>query len=288
MNYIRLIRPKQWLKNSFVIAPLIFSGQLSLELFLVSFKSLIIFIVTSSCVYVFNDIKDLEYDKQHPKKKLRPIAAGKITPFRAKIYLLCLLSLNCLVLYYFKTSSIGIMLIAGYLVLNLLYSSGLKKIPLLELAILTSGFIIRLLFGAVEANIELSPWIVLCSGLLSLMISVGKIRGDLQQNTDQNLRSRKSLEGYNLNYLDHVNTLLASVTIMSYLLFSTSTYAQISLGEEVIWTAPFVIFCILRYLQLVSVNNLGDDPTSMLIGDKTTMGLFFSWFILITTIIYFN
>tara|TARA_B100001250_G_scaffold65148_1_gene51610 strand:- start:25167 stop:26033 length:867 start_codon:yes stop_codon:yes gene_type:complete len=285
MNYIKLIRPKQWLKNSFVIAPLIFSGQFDYELLVISFQSLLIFIITSSCVYVFNDLKDLEYDKKHPKKKLRPIASGDISILMASFYLVFLVALDCLALYFFKTSMIGILLVVGYLLLNIFYSLGLKKVPLLELAILSSGFVIRLLFGSVETNIELSPWIILCSGLLSLMIAVGKRRSDLEQQSRQNIVFRKSLDGYTIGFLDQVNTLLASVTIMSYLLFSTSSYAINTIGNGVLWTAPFVIFSILRYLQLISVNNQGDDPTSMLVGDKTTITLFLTWFILITSII---
>ena len=288
MNYIKLIRPKQWFKNSFVVAPLIFSGQVSVELLLICAESLLIFILISSCVYVFNDLKDLEYDKNHPKKKFRPLASGQISSFNAFMYLISLLVFTCILIYSFQITFMGVILISSYLILNVVYSLGLKEIPLLELAILSSGFVIRLLFGATEMDIELSPWIILCSGLLSLMIAVGKRRSDLEQQSSLNLVSRKSLEGYSLNFLDQVNTLLASITIMSYLLFSTSSYALASIGVGVLWTSPFVIFSILRYLQLVAVNNKGDDPTSMLLGDKITISLFLLWFIFITSIIYFN
>ena len=288
MKYLRLIRPKQWLKNSFVIAPLIFSGQITLDLAFISLKSLILFIIASSCVYVFNDLKDLELDKQHPKKKFRPIASGEITPKEANVFLLVLIILNCLAIFYFEISKLGIGFLLTYLLLNFFYSSGLKNIPLLELAILSSGFVIRLLFGANEAAIELSPWIILCSGLLSLMIAVGKRRSDLQQESNSQIKIRASLEGYNLEFLDQINTMLASITIVSYLLFTTSEYALSSIGNEVMWTSPFVIFSILRYLQLVSVNHQGDDPTGMLTSDKITIYLFTTWFVIIVSIIYLN
>ena len=138
--------------------------------------------------------------------------------------------------------------------INLLYSLGLKNIPLLELAILSSGFVIRLVFGAEVAEITLSTWKIVCSGLLSLMIAVGKRKNDLYQHSTNQTEKRASLEGYNLEFLDQVNALLASVTIMSYLLFCTSEYAFSTIGKGVIWTAPFVIFSILRYLQLDAVN----------------------------------
>lgn len=231
---------------------------------------------------------DLEYDKQHPKKKKRPLASGDISLSEAAFYLALLLSISCVSVYYFQITYTGMCLVFGYLVINILYSLGLKNIPLLELAILSSGFVIRLLFGAIEMKIELSPWIILCSGLLALMIAVGKRRSDLEQLSTHNSVTRRSLRGYSLEFLDQVNTLLASVTIMSYLLFSTSTYALNSIGNGVLWTAPFVIFSILRYLQLVSVNKQGDDPTSMLLGDNITIILFSMWLILFTSIIYLS
>ena len=288
MIYLKLIRPKQWLKNSFVLAPLIFSGQINLDLILAATKSLIIFIISSSCVYIFNDLKDLEYDKQHPKKKLRPIASGEIRPRNALLFLIFLLGLNVLAIYAFGTSGTGIALISGYLLLNLLYSSGLKDVPLLELAILSSGFVIRLLFGAEETSINLSPWIIICTGLLSLMIAVGKRRNDLKHQTKNNGPFRTSLRGYNLEFLDHVNSMLAGVTIVSYLLFCASQYTLLSMGPYILWTSPFVVFNILRYLQLISIDNLGEDPTLMLVGDKISIALFTSWLFLIIVIIYLN
>tara|TARA_Y100001970_G_C14239415_1_gene863937 strand:+ start:3086 stop:3952 length:867 start_codon:yes stop_codon:yes gene_type:complete len=288
MSYIKLIRPKQWFKNSFVLAPLVFSGQINLELLIISIQALMVFITSSSCVYIFNDIRDINYDKQHPKKRLRPIASGDIAVNNAILYLLFLFSLNIFLMFYFGISMSGVVLISSYLLLNVLYSLGLKNIPLLELAILSSGFVIRLVFGAEVTSIPLSPWIIVCSGLLSLMIAVGKRRSDLYQQSYNQTESRASLKGYNLEFLDQVNSLLASLTIMSYLLFSTSEYAFSLLGNSVIWTAPFVIFSILRYLQLVSVNNEGEDPTSMLLGDKITIALFSIWFCLMVSIIYLN
>jgi 4-hydroxybenzoate polyprenyltransferase len=231
---------------------------------------------------------DLQYDRQHPKKKFRPIASGEITQYTAVLFLAVLIIINILTIYYFQISKIGVGFILTYCVLNFLYSFGLKNIPLLELAILSSGFIIRLLFGANEASISLSPWIILCTGILSLMIAVGKRRSDLQQQFNNQSKTRASLKGYNLEFLDQINAMLASITIMSYLLFSASESASTSIGTEVMWTSPFVIFSILRYLQLISVNNQGDDPTSMLIRDKITIYLFIVWLVLIISMIYFN
>jgi len=288
MSYLRLIRPKQWIKNSFVLAPLIFSGQFKIQLFYDSLIAIFLFILASSCVYIFNDLNDLEYDKQHPRKKFRPIASGNVSKSEASIFLFILFVSLIILLFLLDISLLARSLIGTYLLINLAYSLKLKEVPLLELALLSSGFVIRLLFGAEVLTISLSPWIIVCSGLIALMISVGKRRNDLEQRMDDSRDLRESLKGYNLNFLDQCNVLLASITIMSYLLFCVSDYAKESIGDGLVWTSPFVIFSILRYLQLISVNQEGEDPTSMLIGDKVTATLFLVWFVNICGLIYFT
>ena len=286
MKYLKLIRPKQWLKNCFVIAPLIFSGNISFDLIIISIKAMIIFIIVSSCVYIFNDIRDYDFDQKHPEKKFRPIANGDITINQASIFLCLLLVITTCLLFLFNISTQGIALILLYLFLNFFYSVGLKNIPLLELAILSSGFVIRLIFGSLETSTQLSPWIIVCSGLLSLMLAVGKRRNELKYQSKLNGPSRISLKGYNVEFLDQINSMLASVTIVSYLLFCVSQYAISSLGPYILWTSPFVVFSVLRYLQLVSIQLLGEDPTALLIGDKVSVGLFVAWFLLISILIY--
>ena len=286
MNYLILIRPKQWIKNSFVLAPLIFSGQFKINLLYESIIAIFLFILASSCVYIFNDLNDLEYDKQHPTKKYRPITSGKVRKTEAYIFLKVLFITLIVLLFLLNISHTAKLFLSLYLIINIFYSLKLKEIPLLELALLSSGFVIRLLFGAEVLSISLSPWIIICSGLIALMISIGKRRNDLEQRIKDSRDLRTSLRGYNLNFLDQCSVLIASITITSYLLFCVSDYATESIGKGLIWTSPFVIFSILRYLQLISVNQKGEDPTSMLIGDRVTVSLFLIWFIHILGLIY--
>ena len=233
INYFYLIRPKQWFKNSFVIAPLIFSGSISLENAVISLLGLIAFILSSSIVYIFNDINDLNYDKSHPKKRNRPLAAGIISIRDAFIFMILLVLILLIFLNLNKFSLNSNLILALYILINIFYSLKLKDIPLLELAILSSGFVLRLLFGALILSIQLSPWIIICSGVLSLMISVGKRRNDLENNASKSEDMRKSLFGYNLDYLDHLNNILAGITIMSYLLYCLSDYALKTLGPKI-------------------------------------------------------
>ena len=286
MKYLKLVRPKQWIKNSLVFAPIIFSGQLLSGQYITAFYAAIIFIITSSCVYIFNDIHDYDSDRHHNTNIMRPIASGNISIKNAYIFLLILIIFDSLLIYIFSISFEGIGLVIIYLFLNFLYSVSLKNIPLLEILIVSSGFIIRLLFGAIETSIILSPWIILCLGVFVLMITVGKRRSDYVQNINSKHR-RKSLDGYNLKYLDQIITIFASATIMLYLLYATSDYAESSIGLSVVWTSPIVIFAILRYLQLVTVYKNGEDPTSMLLRDKVSLILFIIWILSILCIIYF-
>ena len=287
MKYFQLIRPNQWLKNIYVLIPMVFSGDFSFEQVMISLKMFVLFILASSCVYIINDVTDVEYDKKHPLKKHRPIARGDISVKNALILLGLLFISLLLIINFFKITLIGASLIALYLFFNLIYSFGAKNIPLLELSILTSGFVIRLLAGSLETLIPLSPWIIVCASLLSLMLAVGKRRNELKYQTDSDVLSRISLKGYNSEFLDQVNSILASITIVSYLLYCVSLYSLSSTGPYILWTSPLVIFSIIRYLQLVSIENKGEDPTVMLIHDNVSIGLFVFWFALINFVIYF-
>jgi len=286
MKYFKLVRPKQWLKNSYVVAPLIFSGSFNFDLLILSMNLVFIFILASSCVYIFNDLYDQELDRVHPDKKNRPIASGEISNRQAKNYLFLLFASLLFSFYYFDISNQSILLVFLYLFLNFVYSVGLKDIPLLELAILASGFVIRLIAGSIEISITLSPWLIICSGLLSLMLAVGKRRNELKFQAKRDGPFRTSLKGYNVEFLDHVNSMLASAIVVSYLLFCVSYYSVSLATPYILWTAPFVIFSILRYLQLVAIEDQGEDPTEMLTGDIVSVSIFIVWLILIVTIIY--
>ncbi len=286
MKYLKLIRPHQWIKNLFVIAPLIFSGNADISQLLISIKIVIIFIFTSSAIYVLNDIRDVKYDMRHPERKLRPIANGDIAIINATIYFFILLASTIFLSYLFAISINAILLLSSYLILNLLYTYGFKNIPLLELVILSSGFVIRLLVGSIEAEVELSPWIIVCSGLLALMLAVGKRRNELSYQKDIETTTRVVLKGYNAKFLDQINSMLASTIIVSYLLFCVSQYSIESSNTNIIWSSPMVIFNIIRYLHLVSIDSLGKDPTAILVKDKLSIGIFLSWLIFMGIFLY--
>lgn len=286
MKYLKLVRPHQWVKNLFIIAPLVFSGDADIFKLLISLKMAIVFIFASSAIYVLNDIRDVEYDMRHPERKFRPIANGDINITNATIYFFILLAITIFLVYLLAISVHSILLLCTYMILNLLYTFGFKNIPLLELVILSSGFVIRLMIGSIETGVELSPWIIVCSGLLALMLAVGKRRNELSYQKGIKTTTRIVLKGYNAKFLDQINSMLASTIIVSYLLFCVSQYSIESMNTNIIWSSPMVIFNIIRYLQLVSIDSLGKDPTAILIKDKLSIGIFMSWLIFMGFFLY--
>ena len=276
LNLVKLLRPAHWLKNLFVLAPIFFSGTIDHSNILMSIIGFIIFGLLSSTIYIFNDWCDIEADRQHMKKKLRPLASGSITPRTAIAVKILLLLLLGFLLHIFSFELDAILLLSGYFLINLLYSLGLKHISVIELMLVSSGFVIRLLFGAVIIQVELSIWIMICTGLLSTLIVIGKRRGDLVQENDKEFK-RRSLQGYNVNYLDYLLTIFSGCTITSYLLFCASPYAVEKFGLEVLWTSIFVILGIAAYLKVLVVDKSGEDPVKILLTNHTLQSIVIAW-----------
>jgi 4-hydroxybenzoate polyprenyltransferase len=218
-------------------------------------------------VYIVNDLRDIEADKLHPKKSFRPLPSGLISPTMAIVTAMFLAGLVAALLWWLQPATGFMLVIVAYCVINLSYSFGLKQIALVEIFLVSSGYILRLLAGSLVAQSHLTPWIIACTGLVSLLLTVGKRRGELAQNNDQH-QQRKSLNKYSVAYLDHLMIMLSAITALTYLLFSMSEYAQIRFGDHVMLSAVFVIFGIMRYLQIVIVENGGDEPTTLFYRDR--------------------
>ncbi|HVZ27619.1 MAG TPA: decaprenyl-phosphate phosphoribosyltransferase [Rhizomicrobium sp.] len=286
--YLRLIRPEQWVKNLFVAIPLFFSGHFHDQALVTRVViATAAFCLLSSAVYVFNDLRDLEDDRAHAKKRMRPLPSGAVSVVGAG--LLCLGLLAAALILSIAWALPVSLLVAGalYLLINVSYSLGLKHIPLLELFMVASGFVIRLVAGSFVVGETLSSWIMVCTALVSLMLVVGKRRGDIAQGIDPQTR-RKSLLHYTVPYLDQLMTLLASATVVTYLLFCISDYAKTRFGGDVSLTCVFVLFGVFRFLQIVSVGGGGDSPTTMVIKDRQLRYTILLWLALFYLLIRFN
>jgi 4-hydroxybenzoate polyprenyltransferase len=284
---LRLMRPTQWIKNGFVLIPLVFSKNL-LQMDSVSRSALafLVFTLITSFLYVANDWRDVESDRQHPKKRLRPLAAGTVTTGEAALMLIALAGVTVALLALLRPgwSFAGV---AGlYAAVSLSYSLGLKHVQLLELFIVASGYVLRVIAGSIVLAVEPSPWILAASGLVAFLITAGKRRADIADNLDPN-NNRRSLAGYSVAYLDHVIAIAAGMTILAYILFTASDYAASRFHSQyLIGTGVFVAYGVLRYLQLVMLGEGADDPTSLIVRDAPLMMSVALWGLSIFVIIY--
>lgn len=282
---IALMRPKQWVKNGFVLVPMFFSGHGDLPLAASALIAAISFCLLSSTIYILNDLCDLEDDKLHEKKRFRPLPSGRIS-VPAAIGLGAALLSTSIALPFLAGLPIGFFFLAAlFAAMNLAYSLGMKHIPILELFILSSGYVLRLIAGSTIVGEPLSSWIVVCTGLVSMMLAVGKRRGDVANALDQAGR-RRSLQHYTVPYLDQLTTLLAGATFVTYLLFCISDYAMQRFGADVTITSVFVLFGIFRFLQILTVESGGDSPTDIVVDDGPLRISIFMWLLTFFVIIY--
>lgn len=265
---VRLMRPEQWAKNVFVLAPLFFSGQLTgMASVADALLATAVFCLVSSAVYVFNDLCDMEADKVHAKKRTRPLASGAVSPGTARAMIAALLATTAAVLALWAPSVEFLGILVVYIAANLGYSLGLKQLALIELMLVSSGYVLRLIAGGIAIASPISGWIIVCTGLLALMLTIAKRRGDLAQNYDPEGR-RASLSAYTVPFLDQLLSTLAGATIVAYVLFTIGGYAQARFGEYVPVTAVFVLLGVFRFMQIVMVEGGGDSPTDLVLRDN--------------------
>ncbi|NMM47238.1 decaprenyl-phosphate phosphoribosyltransferase [Marinigracilibium pacificum] len=283
-TYFNLLRVDQWIKNSFLFVPLFFAGDLfkttKILHLIVGFFS---FSLVASAIYIINDYRDRENDRKHPTKKLRPIAAGKVSITTSFVIMtICLLA--GLTLGYFLEYRFMIMLLI-YLAINISYSLGLKRVAILDMVMVSSGFVIRVISGGIIAEVPLSQWLIVMVYLLSLFIVLAKRRDDVYQFTISGNLTRKSVTNYSLEYMTATLVLISGVIIVSYLMYCLSPEANIQ-SSYLYATSLFVISGILRYLQITIVDNKSGSPTRILYKDKFSMVNLILWVISFYIIIY--
>lgn len=308
---IKTSRPKQWLKNLAVYAALIFSGFLFFQpagqpaYFWTVTYAFIIFCLLSSAVYIINDIIDFQSDRQHPFKRSRPIASGKlpipIAVFVAAVDLVLVFLLSLPLVTFFQ------IMVGLYLVLQLAYSTKLKQYAIFDIIAIASGFLFRVYAGALVVNLHMSVWFLLTVVSFSLFLAVGKRQSERTLLTDNKLEfGRKSLEKYSVRLLDQYTAMFATATWLTYALFAFQNYPgegvnmlyekfptlyfilprTLQSQKLLMLTLPFVIFGVMRYLQLVYEENKGEAPADVLLKDKALLLTVFSWFVLVIFVIY--
>jgi 4-hydroxybenzoate polyprenyltransferase len=264
-EYFKLFRIHQWIKNIFIFVPLVFSKNLfNNELLFVVVAGFFEFCFASSVVYIVNDVIDIESDREHPVKRTRPLPSGKITKKSAIISAIILFAIILIFLPFFNLE-FDIYLIV-YIILNVFYSFKLKNIVIIDIFSIAAGFMIRIISGAVIINVEISNWLILTTMFISLFLGVMKRRSELI--LVENKSTRKVLAEYSITFSDQMATIAAAGVIICYALYSVASRTVTVFGtENLIFTTPFVVFGIFRYMYLVYMNDQGENTSKILVTD---------------------
>lgn len=282
---LKTMRPRQWTKNVFLFAALVFDKQLfTLDSFLRTLGGFALFCLVSSSVYIFNDLADIEADRQHPVKKNRPIPAGQL-PVGAAWAAGILLVVASLGLGYLLSPAFSAVL-GVYFLINMAYSKWLKHVPILDVLIIASGFVLRVGAGVTLIHVErFSPWLYVVMSLLSLFLGFGKRRAELSLLAKGAGSHRKVLEGYTLPLLDQYIMIVSGTTIVAYSLYTFSA-PNVPENHSMMLTIPFVVYAIFRYMYLVQVKQEGGAPEEVLLTDRPFQAAMVLWAASVLVIFY--
>ena len=284
---VKLLRPAQWAKNLFLFIPPFFAGEmLHSDLVVRLVVAFICFSGVASAIYILNDYRDIESDRKHPKKRKRPLAAGEVTPSVALVVMGILAGGGLGVAYYLNTGFFVVLLL--YVVMNIGYSLGLKNISILDIMMIAFGFLLRTVAGGLVVNVPVSQWLVIMIFLLALFLALAKRRDDLLVGKSSGQIMRKSVKNYNLEYVNACLTMLTGIIIVSYLMYTISDEVVIRLGEHFYFTSVFVIAGMMRYLQIVLVENNSGSPTRLLYSDRFLQLTLLAWTTSFFVLIYLS
>lgn len=286
-SYVQLMRPSQYVKNLSLFLPAFFSIRITeLAVFLSTLAAFVAFSLTASGVYILNDYLDREEDRLHPLKKERPLAAGRVSGRGALIFMVILFVVA--VPSFLLLDKYAFYLASGYVAMNILYTFRLKHVPILDIFIIALGFVIRIGIGATVTtpDIPLSMWIVLMIFLGALFLALAKRRDDVLLSA-QGTRMRRSLEGYNLEFINSAMTIMASVLMVSYISWTISPEVQSRLGSHYLYlTVVFVLLGVLRYMQITFVEGKSGNPGRVFLQDRFLQFTLAGWIAMFVWLIY--
>jgi len=288
VDFLKSLRPGQWTKNLFVFAALVFArAALIGPLFVRAVGAFVVFCLLSGAMYLVNDVCDLKADRLHPKKRLRPIAAGRVSP-RLAVAAALTLTAAALAGAFILRPLFGLTAVL-YAVLMLAYSFALKNVVILDVFLIAAGFVIRVVAGGVAISVPLSSWLIICTSLLSLFIAFGKRRHEIVLLEDEAHLHRPILQEYSAALLDQMISVVTSSTVIAYSLYTVSDETVQKFGtSNLIFTTPFVLYGIFRYLYLVHQRGLGGNPEEMIFQDKPLAAAIVLWITAVVIILYFR
>jgi len=286
MNLFKTMRPKQWTKNVFIFTALVFDEKLfTPSPLLKTIAAFILFCLTSSAVYLINDVVDIEKDRQHPTKRLRPLPSGQLKPSVA-IAAAVLIPLVTLPLSFLLDLHFGFVALA-YLLTMIVYSFVLKNIVILDVLTVAAGFVLRVAAGAIVVDVQrFSPWLYICATLVALFIGISRRRHELVLLAENANEHRASLSEYSLPLLDEMISVVASATVIAYSLYTFSA-PNLPPNHAMMLTIPFVLYGIFRYLYLIHVKNKGGTPEEIFLSDLPIIIALGLWALAVIAVLYF-
>jgi 4-hydroxybenzoate polyprenyltransferase len=285
MLVVRTMRPLEWIKNLFVFAPIFFSGEAE-QLDKVALVGLVFlaFSAMSSAVYIFNDVRDREFDRTHPAKRERPIASGAL-PVASAVVGACLLAACSVALVQFSPSVLGVVLAYGGM--NVLYSLKLKHVVIVDVFTIAVGFVLRVFAGGLIIQVEPSSWLIMATFLLSLFLGLAKRRHELLLMKQIANSHRPVLEQYTIPLVDMLTAVVTPVTLITYILYTLDGTTRAHFHSSKLYlTAGFVVFGIFRYLYLIHRKDLGGSPTQLVIKDQPLRTAILAWVVTFAVIVY--
>jgi 4-hydroxybenzoate polyprenyltransferase len=285
-QYISLVRPKHWIKNSFIFLPLFFSGEVfNVEKLISCFAGFIAFSLIASSIYIINDYMDIEADKKHPVKCLRPLASGAVSKRSAITLFVICVALGITAAAFIKMKFLFVLMI--YFAMNLGYSFGLKNISILDIVLVAIGFVLRIKAGGVIAVIGISEWLMIMVFLLAMFMAIAKRRDDVLIKLDSGLDMRKAIKGYNLEFLNAMLSLFTGIIIIAYLMYTISPEVMLHWNTyRLYYTTLFVIVGLMRYLQITFIEKDSGSPTDLLYKDTFLQVTLVLWIVSFYSIIY--
>ncbi len=286
-NLLLLARPRHWVKNLLVLAPLFFGLKLTDQALLIqALLAFAAFSLAASAVYVLNDMKDAESDRRHPVKRNRPIAAGHVSQGKAVTFMALLTVVSVGISLFLLSPSVA-MWLCLYLLLNVAYSMGLKHVAILDVFIISLGFLLRLEVGSAATGIPLSMWILLITFVMALFIGLAKRRDDLILAENGVSSTRAAIDSYNLEFVNHGMTTMAAVLIVAYIMYTVSPEITRHFHSNYLYlTVIFVIMGLLRYMQRTFVENDTGSPVEILFRDRFLQFTVLGWMLTFWILLY--
>ncbi|MEE8524662.1 MAG: decaprenyl-phosphate phosphoribosyltransferase [Thermoanaerobaculia bacterium] len=283
----RAMRPIQWVKNVFVLAPVVFAEQaLQVEVMARALLAFLVFCCAASAIYLVNDIRDREEDRRHPQKRHRPIAAGELSVAAAASAAILLAAAGVAGALVLGTRFL--LLLTLYLAINLLYSSGgLKKVVILDVMAVASGYVLRVMAGGAAVGVAISNWLLLCTTFLALLMILSKRRHEILLLADTAAEHRSVLSHYSPQFLDQLVNVVTASAVVSYALYAVDDDTVARFGSDnLVYTVPLVLFGIFRYLYLTYQKAEKRNPTEAILFDPPSLANLLLWGLSVVWIVY--